>query len=189
VAATKDEQILSLFAARDEAALKALSAQYGSACRHIAAQILSNDADAEEVWNDALMAMWHAIPPAYPDNLFAYLSTAVRNLSFQRLEKRSAQKRGGGRSTLSLDDLQEQQQPSENTVEQAIDEAMMLDAVNRFLATVPPDERTVFIERYGNHKTVAEIAAGYQISRNGIALRLMRTRKKLRKFLHEEGWL
>lgn len=189
VAATNDKQIIALLTERDETALKALSEQYGGTCRRIAVQILRNDADAEEVVNDALMAMWNAIPPAMPEDLSAYLCTTVRNLSRQRLEKRGAQKRGGGLSALSLDNLSEQQQPSANSVEQAIDEAMMLDAVNRFLATVPPDARTVFIERYGNHKTVAEIAAGYHISRNGVALRLMRTRKKLRKFLSEEGWL
>lgn len=189
MAETEDKQILRLFAERDEAALRALSAQYGGACRNLAAKILGNEEDAQEVWNDALMAMWHAIPPTEPDNLFAYLRTTVRNLSYQRLEKRNAQKRGSGLPALSLHALNEQQQPSANPVEQAIDEAMMVDAVNRFLATLEPDERTVFIERYGNHKTVAEIAAGYHISRNGITLRLMRTRRKLRKFLSEEGWL
>ena len=66
VIATEDRQILDLFTARDEKALKAVSRKYGGACRHIAAEILHSEEDAKEVFNDALFNLWNAIPPAVP---------------------------------------------------------------------------------------------------------------------------
>lgn len=186
---TKTEMILDMLERRDEAALHALTAQYGSACRKIAMQILGNEQDAQEVWNDALMHIWRAIPPAKPDDLHAYLCTVVRNLSYQRLEKRNAKKRGGGLSELSLDAISERRQPSGNEVETLIDEMHLIEAMQRFLDTLTPDARTIFVAHYGSGRTLREIAEVFQLSFSKVAVTLMRTRIKLRKYLEEEGWL
>ena len=186
---TKDRDILALLEARDESALKALSAQYGGACRNLAAQILHSEEDAQEVFNDALMAVWRAVPPAMPDDLFAYLITAVRRLAYQRLEKRNAKKRGGGLSALSLDAVPEQMHPAEGSVEPLIDAMLLQEAVTRFLNRLSPDARTIFVHRYTNGKSVAEIAEAFQISQSKVTVTLMRTRRKLKQFLKEEDWL
>jgi len=65
----------------------------------------------------------------------------------------------------------------------------MLDAINRFLETVSPDARTVFIQRYGNDRPVKEIAEMYRMKQSAVLVSLMRTRKKLRVWLKKEGWL
>ncbi len=184
-----DRQILDLFFARDEAALAAVSKQYGRACRNLAAHLLHSEQDAEEVLNDALMQIWNAIPPARPDNFYAYLTTVVRNLCYKRLDQRNAQKRGGGQAALSLENLPEHAQPARNAVEETVGAIFLNDAVNRFLQSLSPDACTIFVQRYGNGKSIAEIADMYQISRNKAALSLMRTRIKLKKYLNEEGWL
>ena len=187
--ATEDRQIISLLECRDEAALKALTAQYGKLGKSIAGQILGNDEDAEEVWNDALMQLWNAIPPAKPENLRAYLVTVVRRLAYDRIDRANAKKRGGGTPAVSLETLTEAQHPAVREVEELFDAACLNDAVNRFLGTLSDDACTIFVQRYGNDRTVAESAEMYQISRNKTALSLMRTRIKLKKFLREEGFL
>lgn len=189
VIATEDRQILALFAQRDEKALKAVSKQYGGACRKIAAGILGSEEDAKEVFNDALLNLWNAIPPAEPDDLFAYLCTVVRRLAYQKREKQRAKKRGGGQTALSLDDLPAQRQAAKTSVEQIVDEAMLFESVNRFLETLSPDARTTFLHHYVNGRTIGEIADAFEASYSKVAVSLMRTRMKLRKFLKEEGLL
>jgi len=141
------------------------------------------------MWNDTLMHIWNAIPPAKPDNLFAYLCTTVRRLSYTRLKQQRAQKRGGGAAAVSLEAMPEQLHPAQRDVEEMIDAAFLKDAVDRFLSTLPDDACTIFVQRYGNGKTIAEIAEMYQISQNKTALSLMRTRIRLKKYLREEGLL
>lgn len=187
--ATEDKEILALFAARDEKALKAVSKRYGGACRHIAHEILHSEEDAREVFNDALFSLWNAIPPAKPDDLFAYLCTVVRRLAYQKREKQRAKKRGGGLPELSLEDAPAQQLAAKVSVEQLMEDAVLTDTVNRFLATLTPDARTIFLHRYVSGKTVGEIAEAFEISYSKVAVTLLRTRTKLRKFLNGEGWL
>ena len=189
VIATEDRQILDLFAARDEKALKAVSRKYGGACRHIAAEILHSEEDAKEVFNDALFNLWNAIPPAGPEDLFAYLCTVVRRLAYQKREKQRAKKRGGGLPELSLEDNTARQFAAKNSVEQLVDDALFIARVNSFLSTLSPDARTVFLHHYVNGRTIGEIAEAFEVTYSKVAVSLMRTRIRLRKFLKEEELL
>ncbi len=186
-----DRQILALLQRRDESALAALTAAYRPMGLRIARNILQSDEDAEEVWNDALLNLWNAVPPAEPDDLGAYLHTAVRHLALKRLEKRQARKRGGGRAETSLDALPEHRHPASGgkTVEELMEARMLEEAVNRFLSTLPEETLTIFVHHYGNHRSFTEIAKAFGISRSKVAVTLMRVRKKLRQYLNEEGWL
>ena len=186
---TEDSRILEMLFARDEKALHVLTRQYGRAGRKIAREILHSEADAEEVWNDTLLHLWNAVPPAKPDDLFAYICTIAKRLSLQRLEKRNAIKRGGGQPELSLEAISERHLSAASPVEELMERSMMLDAVNRFLSAQSPDARTIFLEHYGAGKTVSEIAAEFQLTRSKVTVTLMRTRVRLRKYLSEEGWL
>lgn len=102
-----DQTILRLFAERDERAIAAAETQYGRGCFQIAMQLLGSREDAEEAVSDMWLRVWNAIPPAQPDNLFAYLSAATRNCALDRLESRKAVKRGRGEIPAALDELAE----------------------------------------------------------------------------------
>ena len=184
-----DQRILALFAQRDETALRELSGKYGGACRKIAAEILGSEEDAKEILNDALLNLWNAIPPAQPDDLFKYLCASVRQLAYQRVRKQNAGKRDSGKHPLSLDDETAIQIPAQDTVESVLNESMMVDAMNRFLDTVSADARKVFIQRYGNERSIKEIAAMYRIKQSTVLVMLMRTRKKLWAWFKKEEWL
>jgi len=185
----KDRQILELLCARDERALSELTRQHGKEGLRLAKKILGNEEDAAEVWNDALLHIWNAIPPARPENLAAYLRTAVKRLALQRLEKRTAKKRGGGESPVSLEALPQHMQPAQRTVEQLMEERILDEAVNRFLASLPKETRTIFVHHYGNGSSIREIAEAFGITQSKVAVTLMRTRLKLRQYLNGEGWL
>lgn len=76
----EDGQIVGLFWARSEEALRAVDETYGGLCRSLALNILNDRQDAEECVNDAYLGLWRAIPPARPAPLRAYLCRVVRKL-------------------------------------------------------------------------------------------------------------
>ena len=183
-----DDAIIALLEQRDETALLFIEQQYGSAGRHIAAKIVGSDEDAQEVFQDTLLRIWNAIPPEHPQNLFAYLCTVLRRLSYNKREKIIAEKRGGGQQALALDELDEVTAGSQD-VENIVSERLLQEAVNQFLAGLKPEAQAIFIQRYGNLRSVAFIADAYDISESKVKVSLMRTRKKLHSFLKKEGLL
>ena len=80
-----DHNVIELYFARDERAIRETSDKYGKLCQNIARNILGNAQDAEECVNDAYMGVWNAIPPARPDDLCAFVCRVVRNVSLKRL--------------------------------------------------------------------------------------------------------
>ena len=184
----QDDEIMQLFRNRDEAAIREADKQYGKGCRKIAREILGNAEDAEEAVNDMWLRIWNSIPPAEPDNLFAFLSASVRNCALNRLEAKRAGKRGGGEIPQALDELS-YCIPSEESVEESIDSKLLTESVNRFLDGLKFDARTVFVERYTKLTPVAEIAEKFQLTESKVKVTLMRVRKKLKAYLKKEGWL
>ena len=101
----KDEAIVQLFVERNEHAISAANAKYGRGCRKIAMDVLGNSQDAEETVNEMWLNIWNAIPPAKPENLFAFLSAAVRNCALNRVTANNSQRHGGGAVPLALEEL------------------------------------------------------------------------------------
>lgn len=98
-----DEDILSLYEARDETAIAATEHRYGGYCRAIADRILRVREDAEECVNDTWLHTWNAIPPTHPSSLKGFLGAVVRNLSINRLDYNRAQRRDA--ATVALDEF------------------------------------------------------------------------------------
>ena len=184
-----DEQILSMLEQRDERALDEIRSKYGKSCRTIAYNLLGNSLDAEEVISDTLMQTWNAIPPAHPENLFAFLASLTKRISMNRYKYEHAVKRGGRADrAAALDELSECI-PSHLDVEQKVEQRQLSEAINRFLAGQPPEARSILVQRYFMLHSVREIADAYQISESKVKITLHRMRKKLRKFLEQEEWL
>lgn len=183
-----DRGILRLFAERDERAIAAADAQYGRGCFRIALQLLGSREDAEEAVNDMWLQVWNAIPPAQPNNLFAYLSAAVRNCALDRMASKNAAKRGHGEAPAALDELAECI-PARENLEETLDARMLQTAIEQFLDGLSANARTVFVERYTRLTPVAEIAEKYGISESTVKVTLLRVRKKLKHKLQKEGWI
>lgn len=183
-----DQAILALFQERDEKAITQADQKYGRGCRKIALNILGNTEDAEETVNDMWLKVWNAIPPAQPENLFAFLSATVRNCALNRIEAGQTQKRGGGEIPQALDELAYCVASGES-VEDVLDYHLLQAAIERFLDKLSSDARTIFVERYTNLTPVAEIAGKFRISESKVKVSLMRTRKKLKTYLKKEGFV
>ena len=181
-----DKQLIDLYWARSESAIAETDKKYGKLCHRIAYNILTNLQDSEECVSDTYLKAWNAIPPKRPAKLSAFLGKITRNFALNRYEKYTAEKRGGGEVPIALDELAECI-PDPHSVEQMVDNRILVDKLNVFLGTLPAEARRIFMRRYWEVCSIPEIAEIYGISESKVKVSLFRTRGKLKTFLEKEG--
>lgn len=181
-----DHKIIKLLWDRAENGLEMLAKRFGKRLMAIAMNILGIHQDAEEAVNDTYLAVWNTIPPKIPQQLAAYVYKTGRNISLDRLKYNTAEKRDG-RYDVSIDELANciPAPALEETVE--VRELGM--AINRFLGTLSPDNRALFLRRYWFGDSVQEIAKDLNLRQNTATVRLGRIRMQLRESLIKEGYV
>ena len=182
-----DREIINLYNARSESAIVQTNEKYGAYCRAVAFHILRNNEDSEECVNDTYLRTWNTIPPQDPPCLRLYLGKITRNLSLDVFKRHCRKKRGSDMLMLFLDELEECL-PSNNTTEELVDEVLLVETINRFMASLPERDRTLFSRRYWNMDSVEEIARVCGMDKNTVKVTLYRIRKKLRCLLEKEGF-
>lgn len=180
-----DKKIIDLLFARSETAITELELKFGKSVKHICMNVLGNAEDAEECANDTYLAVWNAIPPIKPDNLLPYVLKIARNLALKRVSFNTAAKRDN-RYDICLSEL-EACLPSSETVESEFSKNELLKALEAFIKTLDSDDRILFIRRYWYFESAKDSASFMHISENNVNVRLVRIRKKLKKFLSERG--
>ena len=182
----EDARIVDLFWGRDEAALTETESKYSRYCHTIANNILHNDEDAQECVNDVFLAAWNAIPPHKPEKLSTFLAKITRRIALNRWRDLRTDRRGGGNIETSLSELEECI-PSGMDVDEALNAEELTSIFKAFLATLPADERRVFVRRYWFFDSIASIAKRYGFSESKTKMMLKRTRDKLAVRLKKEG--
>ena len=180
----EDTEIMELFWARNEDAIKETDAVYGRKLNTLAKNILLSREDAEESVSDTYMETWKTIPPHRPKYFFAFLASICRHLSLNRLDWNMAAKRKA--EVVSLTEEIELCIPdtSHERVMQGKELGRILDA---FLESPPKDSRLIFLRRYWYVDTIAEIAQRYGMTESKVKMQLRRTKDKLRAYLEKEG--
>lgn len=179
-----DSGIISLFTERSEEAVRETKLRYGRLVFSVAMRILGSEADAEECENDAYMAAWNAIPPEKPVNFRAFLLRIARNLALKRYEYLNAEKRNPN-TAVSLEELGEC--ASDESAAVRYSERELADVMNKFLGSLEEENRRVFMLRYWYFMPVRDICERCGLSKSKAESMLFRTRKKLKKYLEEEG--
>lgn len=182
----EDQKIIALLWQRVERGLEMVEKAFGKRLYAIAMNILDCHSDAEESVSDTYLAVWNTIPPQKPDPLAGYVYKTGRNLALNRLKYNMAEKRNS-RYDLSIDEL-------ENCIpapalEETVEARELGAAINRFLHTLNPDSRALFLRRYWFGDSVQEIAKDLSMSPNAASVRLGRIRTQLRDFLMKEGYI
>lgn len=184
----EDGAIVDLYLCRDEAAVAATAEKYGPRLRGLAQTIVDDPPTAEECENDTYLWAWNAIPPHEPrDYLFPFLARVVRHVALDRCRARSRLKRSA--LLCELTEEMEECIPAPDDLECRLDDMVLREALNRFLGTLGERERNVFLRRYWFMDPVADIARRYGISRGSVKTMLYRSRKRLRTFLEQEGYV
>lgn len=185
----QDEEIIALYFSRSEGAIDETRKKYGNYLNSIAMRILPNREDAEECVNDTYFSAWSTIPPKKPKHLSAFLGRIARNLSINRRNYLTTQKRGMGEVELALSELADCVASSANT-EQAVEEKLLITAIETFLYEQPQQARRLFVLRYWHILSLQEAAKRCGMRQSKAASTLFRMRKKLRQYLEDRGiWL
>ena len=171
-----EEQIKQMLLVRDAAALEALRQEYGRYCAAIAAGILADDGDVEEVVADVWMQVWTSIPPNDPEHLRLYVGRIARNLALNRLEYRNA----GKRAALPLEELETV------TPDRTLERQALRDGLEAFLRQQKPEHRQMFLRRYWYGDSIEELSSRFGCSRTKVAGILFQMRRKLREHLEKE---
>ncbi len=181
-----DKEIVDLFWEREEAAIVRAEEKYGRFCHSISYHILHNREDARECVNDTWYHAWRSMPPKRPERLSAYLGKITRNLSINRFKSYGAGKRGGGQAALALSELSDCI-PAAGGVEEAVEEMILVDAIEQFLYGLTEEKRRIFLCRYWYLMPVKETARRYGMSESRLTSMLFRMRKDLKLHLEKEG--
>lgn len=179
----EDERIIELFFQRSDQAIRELDDKYGKICRALSQNILGDPSDAEECVSDAYLGAWNAIPPAKPDPLRAYLCKIVRNISLNRYERKKAAKRGSSYE-IAMEEL-EATLSSPDTVEEEIEARELARVIEDFLATLPLENRVIFMLRYAYAEPYSRIAQRVGLTEDNVSVRLTRIRQRMKRYFLE----
>lgn len=176
-----DEQIVNLYNARNEQAIRATADKYGNFCMSLSYDILGSRPDAEECVNDTYLRVWNSIPPAKPRSLQAFLAAITRRLSLDRYREQRAAKRNR-ELEISFEELSDMIQAPDDRADE------LPDLLNDFLRTLDLPERRLFLRRYWLSVPTAKLAEEEGTTKNAVTVRLYKTRNKLKAYLKERGY-
>ena len=183
----KDHEIVDLFFERSEQAIGELIAKYGNAVRKVATNILGNPQDIEECANDTYLQVWNKIPPTRPSFLGAFVCKIARNICLKRYHANTAQMRNT-HYDVALQELEETI-PALSTVESEYDAKELTAYLNRWLKSLKPQDRYLFLRRYWYGDSVADIGHQLGIPPHNASGRLFRLRQNLQNYLQKEGMI
>ena len=177
----EDNEITELLLSRSQEGITALSEKYGKTCMNIAMNLLRNRQDAEECVNDALFAIWNAIPPQRPESLKLYMFRTVRNTSLDRIRKREAEKEKVDRNLE--EGLMETLTSNDPLPDEQIEYLEFEKTINDFLKTRNKLDRMIFVRRTWFFEDYETIAKRTGLRPGTIITRMHRIRKKLKEYL------
>lgn len=178
----EDAEIIELYIKRSESAVRETENKYNAFLHQLAYNILRDACDTEEIVNDTYLGAWNAIPPTLPNNLKHFLSRITRNLSFDRLDYRMAQKRN-----MIFVELDECIPDAWQSVERIREARQIGELLNCFLRTLEPKTCAVFLGRYFYSYSIDELAKQYSLTKRQIKYMLSKTRNALRAYFEKEG--
>jgi len=175
-----DAEIVELYFARDEEAIRKTADKYGGYCKSISMSLLHSEPDADECVNDTWLKTWNSIPPKRPSVLRTFLARIVRALSIDRYRRYHSEKYNRDLE-VALDEL---------TVCSPIEEGTTAlgEELREFVDGLEEIDRKLFVGRYWYGYPVHRLAEAYGMTPNAVSLRLYRVRLDLRAHLEERGY-
>ena len=183
----EDEQIVSLYWARDERAIGETEKKYDRYLTKIARNILEDVEDSREKVNNTYLAAWNSMPPHRPSVLSTYLGKITRRLSIDCFRTRNREKRRNSQYALSIEELGDCVSAG-NTTEEIVNVKLLADAIGIYLRLLPEDARNAFIGRYYYLDSLREVAAYCGMTESKCKMLLYRTRIGLKEYLVKEGF-
>jgi RNA polymerase sigma-70 factor, ECF subfamily len=169
-----DEELMRRVAGGDEPAFRELARRYAARALSLARRVTGNDADAEEVVQEALLRVWVNAPRWRPLAAFrTWFYRVVLNLCLGR------RRRAPFLPLEAAGDPADRSPGAEALVEQEQAAGRMAAAI----AALPDRQRAAIVLTYHEGLSNAETAAVLETSVSGIEALLVRAKRSLREKL------
>ena len=173
----------------DVSAFEALVASRFDRCYRIAWSILTNESDAADAMQDALVAAWREVPRLRDPAAFdGWLNRVVANAARMALRRRSRRREvrvtpaspdyGGGAPTTP---------PVDAHAQADFDRIAELDAIRRALGRLREQDRMILVLHYVDGRSVAEIAATLAVPVGTAKRRLHEARGSLERVMRSQA--
>lgn len=182
-----DEQIIDLYWARDEQAIKETDVKYKKYLFSIAYHIVHDNLDSEECLNDTYLGAWNAMPPSKPNALKAFLTVIMRRIAVNRYHSNTRKGRVPSEMTLSLSEL-EYLIADDDSVDPDFDAEKLGRILSDFIRALSERKQFIFMSRYYVADPIDTIAECLRVSRSTVQKELAAIRAALKERLESEGY-
>ncbi len=170
-----DDELLGQFADGDAAAARLLTGRLGPRCYSVALRMLGNQAEAEDVTQEAMMRLWKMAPNWVPGQ--AQISTWLFRVTLNLCADMRRKKR-----PEALDNVAEPEDGAASVVDQLQDEARK-DALQEALDQLPERQRQAVVLRHIEELSNPEIAGIMDISVEAVESLTARGKRSLTAIL------
>jgi RNA polymerase sigma-70 factor, ECF subfamily len=187
-ATSADDGLIQRARAGDTEAFGALVDTRLDRCYRLAWSILSNDADAADATQDALVAAWRQLPRLRDTAAFdGWLNRIVANAALMARRHRVRLREVSVRPTHPGDEALQPEPPQDLRARTPMDDVVDNDAIGRAFDRLRPQDRMILALHHVEERPVAEIARTLGIPVGTAKWRLHSARAALEKAMEAEA--
>jgi RNA polymerase sigma-70 factor, ECF subfamily len=183
-----DDALVRRARSGDATAFSALVDTRIDRCYRLAWSILSNEADAADATQDALVSAWRQLPRLRDPAAFdGWLNRIVANAALMARRHRVRLREVSVRPADPLDQTQPPEPPQDLHARTQMDEMVDNDAIGRAFDRLRPQDRMILVLHHVEDRPVAEIARSLGIPLGTAKSRLHSARGALAKAMEAEA--
>ena len=187
-ATSADDALVRRARSGDAAAFEVLVDTRIDRCYRLAWSILSNDADAADATQDALVAAWRQLPRLRDSAAFdGWLNRIVANAALMARRHRVRLREVSVRPAYPGDPTPDPEPPQDPRARTEMDELVDNDAIGRAFDRLRPQDRMILALHHVEERPVAEIARSLGIPVGTAKWRLHAARAALEKAMEAEA--
>ena len=187
-ATSADDALVRRARSGDAAAFEVLIDTRIDRCYRLAWSILSNDADAADATQDALVSAWRQLPRLRDSAAFdGWLNRIVANAALMARRHRVRLREVSVRPADPGAETPQQEPPQDLHARTQVDELVDNDAIGRAFDRLRPHDRMILVLHHVEERPVAEIARSLGIPIGTAKWRLHAARAALEKAMEAEA--
>ncbi len=155
----------------------------------LCARLTGDSQVAEDLAQETLIEAWrHIVQLREPENMSAWLSGIARNICLRWARTRGRERTRFVEQRLDVDPTMDLADAvtDDYDIEIELERKELLELLDRALALLPPETRTVLVERYVKESSLNEIAARLHLNLGTVAMRIQRGKLAFQKVLTNE---